>query len=599
MISKIVDHVRFLLVIIIVIFSSQLSAQVELISSGTGAAYTLSYPANTNGYVNGMSITFKSHIANTGAATINVNSHGPVSIVNTANVALSAGDIKLDQIVTIVYDGTNFQMITTSGNILAGTPVSGSGTIDFVPKWSGSFSLSNSLIFDNGTNIGIGTSSPLHKLEINSAASVGDTTGVTHVYSNNSSQSNAFAAIGNNTGTPSATTLYSRAYLAGYGNIRNAGLGDYGVWGEGATWGIVATNTSNTNYIALAGNPNTLRIVDGNEGTSKVLTSDASGNASWQTLPGGINTWTRTPPRLYLNNISDSVGIGISFPIAKLHVRKTGGAGDGAAFYHSGSGDAINGYNTGTGGAGYFQISNVANASDAIYSTTNGSGATIFGNATGIGRAGEFQINNAANANIALAAYSNGTGRAGYFEVTSASNPSDALSVYHNGSGDAINGYNYGTGRAGYFQIVNSFSAGNSLYAVSNGTGNVAVFESTHATSPTAVLAVKGGHILSTGTAPAVTLSTANGLTGAGIIGATSTDVKGTITTAGTNGGALNSVITLTFNKPYATSPKVVITAANANAQATTYYVTSTTTTFLLNFKGGGAAPSFNYIVIE
>lgn len=603
MIAKVVNHMRvFQVIIIIIIFSGQLTAQVELISSGTGAAYTLSYPANTSGYVNGMSVTFKSHIANTGAATININSHGPVNIVNTANATLSAGDIKLGQVVTLVYDGTNFQMTTTSGNVLSGVPISGTGTINFVPKWNGSTTLTNSLIFDNGTNIGIGTSSPLHKLELHNTSNLGDTTGIVHLFSNNTGQSNAFAAIGNNTGTNNMSTIYSRAYLAGYGNIKNGfvtvAAGDYGVWGEGGTWGMVATNTGNANYVALAGSTYTLKIVDGNQGASKVLTSDALGNATWQTLPGGTNTWTRTAPRLYLNNIGDSVGIGTSSPTAKLYVKKTGGAGDGAAFFHSGSGDAINGYNTGTGGAGYFQISNAASTWEAIYSTTNGSGASIFGNATGTGRAGEFQINNAANSDIALAAYTSGTGRAGYFEVTSASNAGDALSVYHNGSGDAINGYNYGTGRAGYFQIVNSLSAGNSLYAVSNGTGNVAVFESTHATSATAVLVVKGGHILSTGIPPTVGLTLASGLTAAGIIGASSTDVKGTITTAGTNSG-VNSTITLTFNKAYATSPKVIITPANANAQGTTYYVTSTTTNFVLNFKGGLAAPSFNYIVIE
>ena len=38
-----------------------------------------------------------------------------------------------------------------------GTGVSGSGTINYVPKWNGSTSLSNSQIYDNGSFVGIGT----------------------------------------------------------------------------------------------------------------------------------------------------------------------------------------------------------------------------------------------------------------------------------------------------------------------------------------------------------------------------------------------------------------------------------------------------------
>jgi hypothetical protein len=39
--------------------------------------------------------------------------------------------------------------------------VSGSGTTNYVSKWTGSTALGNSQIFDNGTNVGIGTASPL------------------------------------------------------------------------------------------------------------------------------------------------------------------------------------------------------------------------------------------------------------------------------------------------------------------------------------------------------------------------------------------------------------------------------------------------------
>jgi hypothetical protein len=44
--------------------------------------------------------------------------------------------------------------------------VTGSGTANYVPKWNGASSLTNSQIIDNGTNVGIGTS-PSAKLDVN------------------------------------------------------------------------------------------------------------------------------------------------------------------------------------------------------------------------------------------------------------------------------------------------------------------------------------------------------------------------------------------------------------------------------------------------
>jgi hypothetical protein len=51
----------------------------------------------------------------------------------------------------------------TSGNILttAGVGFTGSGTTNYIPKFTGTTALGNSQIFDNGTNVGIGTASPL------------------------------------------------------------------------------------------------------------------------------------------------------------------------------------------------------------------------------------------------------------------------------------------------------------------------------------------------------------------------------------------------------------------------------------------------------
>ena len=74
-----------------------------------------------------------------------------------------------------VTGGTIFQSGLTANTISATTyqnlpfsgTVTGGGTTNYVPKWTGSTGLGNSQIFDNGTNVGIGTTSPSAKLDVN------------------------------------------------------------------------------------------------------------------------------------------------------------------------------------------------------------------------------------------------------------------------------------------------------------------------------------------------------------------------------------------------------------------------------------------------
>jgi len=49
---------------------------------------------------------------------------------------------------------------------LAAIEIDGSGTVNYVPKFTATRTLGNSQIFDNGTNVGIGTTSPSEKLDV-------------------------------------------------------------------------------------------------------------------------------------------------------------------------------------------------------------------------------------------------------------------------------------------------------------------------------------------------------------------------------------------------------------------------------------------------
>ena len=61
----------------------------------------------------GTTISFKAANANTGASTINVNSLGAKAIKKNGTEALVAGDLRTGTVITVVYDGTNFQMVAT------------------------------------------------------------------------------------------------------------------------------------------------------------------------------------------------------------------------------------------------------------------------------------------------------------------------------------------------------------------------------------------------------------------------------------------------------------------------------------------------------
>jgi hypothetical protein len=121
------------LFILFIVISISTNAQVQLVSGGSANAYTLTFPGVLS-YTNGVSITFKASFANTGTATININSLGAKTIMKQVSNNLASGDILSGQVVNLVYDGTNFQMISASGAVAgsgSGWSLTGnSGTVD-------------------------------------------------------------------------------------------------------------------------------------------------------------------------------------------------------------------------------------------------------------------------------------------------------------------------------------------------------------------------------------------------------------------------------------------------------------------------------------
>lgn len=75
-------------------------------------SYAITVSPAPTAYTTGMRFSFISGTANTGACTLNVNSLGAKNIKKNVSVDLSTGDILLNQVVLVEYDGTNFQMMS-------------------------------------------------------------------------------------------------------------------------------------------------------------------------------------------------------------------------------------------------------------------------------------------------------------------------------------------------------------------------------------------------------------------------------------------------------------------------------------------------------
>lgn len=99
---------------------SQLSQDGQEIfgSSGGGTdTYAITVAPVPVAYAIGQVYRFKADVANTGAASLNVNGLGALSILRTDGTALVIGDIVANQIVeVVVYDGSNCKMLSPIAN---------------------------------------------------------------------------------------------------------------------------------------------------------------------------------------------------------------------------------------------------------------------------------------------------------------------------------------------------------------------------------------------------------------------------------------------------------------------------------------------------
>ena len=158
-----------------------------------------------------------------------------------------------------IASGTTAQYLRGDGS-LATFPtniVTGTGTTNYLPKFTGASTLGNSSVFDNGTNVGIGTASPSAgtKLQVDGAVFVNRSGNVNYVLNSASSH---YGFIQNDAGNKwslsSGTSLTSGLGTSALtwfstGNVSIGNLSDNGlrfqVTGDGSFSGYVtATNAT-------------------------------------------------------------------------------------------------------------------------------------------------------------------------------------------------------------------------------------------------------------------------------------------------------------------------------------------------------------------
>lgn len=192
-------------------------------------------------------------------------------------------------------------LATIDNNILADSGIDpidlivGTGTVNYVPKFTAEGTIGNSQIFDNGTNVGIGTASPSYKLDI-----YGGTSGTrTDVFVSNAGGNYNIGVLADNNGFAS-TSNSMLFYTSASERMRITSAGNVGI------------GTSS---------PAQKLVVIGNTAISGVTYTDYI-----QTYSGASIDFRHQDASVIMrvDTANARVGIGTTSPLGPLDVRSTG-----------------------------------------------------------------------------------------------------------------------------------------------------------------------------------------------------------------------------------------------------------------------------------
>jgi hypothetical protein len=524
-----------------------------------------------------------------------------------------------------------------------------SGTFGQTIYHNGTNFIATSNLFNDGTNIGIGNTSPNAKLDVLGNGIFSGTVKIGNYTLPNLDGTNGQVLSTNGSGTVTwvsgstgtVTSVGSGAGLTG-GPITTSGILSLansgvvpGTYGSGST--IPQLTVDQYGRITNAGN---LSI-------SGLLPVASNG----QTLYYNAGNWI---PTSNLHNDGTKIGIGFTSPSELLHMRNGKFLHD---WSHMNDGipsiEVINwnsmtgpGYINGTNGINSIVTSDGPEPKVPLQGNAGGDNGTkygVYGSAMGAdgikygiygsvngpgtqytyGMYGYNGTNSTANSYGGYFEDANGSSAVSYglFSSVTANSNSAKYGLYStvSGSGTAASKYAvfgdvtglgtntgiYGSASGGIFNYASYFNSGNNYMLNNLSIGGATSFSSN------SLLTVKDGHVqIEWTTMPTVAPLNAAGISATTVLssaGPRSNDVCGRVTiTAGTGGMTAGAYCTVTFNKTYASTPVVILTPVNANASTAEsglgVYVTGNANGFTININGAASAGQpyiWNYMVIE
>jgi hypothetical protein len=144
---------------------------------------TTSFTGTVAGY---LAFDTSGNILTTTSPSTQWTTSGSNIFYNTGNVGInnSSPAYRLDVVGDINITGA-FRINGTSIGTGGGGGVSGSGTANYITKWSGATSLTNSLIFDDGTNVSVGSNNALYRFTVQPSSNINFGIGFTTLFSSN------------------------------------------------------------------------------------------------------------------------------------------------------------------------------------------------------------------------------------------------------------------------------------------------------------------------------------------------------------------------------------------------------------------------------
>ncbi|MFA4995437.1 MAG: hypothetical protein WC521_09085, partial [Bdellovibrionales bacterium] len=464
-----------------------------------------------------------------GQITFNGATSGSVAL----KVAAAAGTGTVFQLPA--NNGTNGYLLQTDGNGVTswvaggGGTIGGSGTANYVARWLNATTIGTGKLYDNGTNVGIGTNNPAALLEVRSTntATSGYVYGTALYEAVAPTAASSSTSYGNYTNTTSSTAYNITGTLVGSeGRVTNGNTGTV-TSAKGAA-GMVYNASTGTITNAMAVNAGAINDSTGTITSAFALRGGVQ-NSSTGTITNAYGAY------LYVDNVNATQHITTGYGLVigtidaatpySIYASDANAPSYFAGNVGIGTTAPANALDIGTGGGIHIQAGTPTSTAAALYNV----GGTLYWNGTALGSGGGGTITGSGTANYVArwtdtsalgtgVLYDNGTNVG-----IGTNNPAALLEV--RATNTATSGYVYGT--ALYEAVAPTAASSSTSY------GNYTNTTSSTAYNITGTLVGSEGRVTNGNTG---TVTSAKGA--AGMVYNAST---GTITNAmAVNAGAIN-----------------------------------------------------------